>query len=72
LATKNKPQAEALNSAILLTKAQAAEYLQVTTRYIERAVTAGKLKAYKPTGGIFRIRRSDLDAFLESGASIAA
>jgi excisionase family DNA binding protein len=66
-----KPQAEAVDSAIL-TKQQAAEYLQVTPRYLDRMVASGRLKALKPTGKLWRVRRRDLDAFLESGASIAA
>ena len=69
LANKTKPQAEAANSAIL-TKQQAAEYLQATPRYIERMVANGRLRALKPTGKLWRVRQSDLDAFLESGASI--
>jgi excisionase family DNA binding protein len=68
---QTKPQAEAANSAIL-TKQQAAEYLQTTPRYLERMVSNGRLRALKPTGKLWRVRRSDLDAFLESGASIAA
>ena len=68
---KDKPQAEAVNSAIL-TKAQAAEYIQVTPRYLERQVRAGRLRAMKPTGKLVRFFRRDLDAFLLSGASIAA
>jgi excisionase family DNA binding protein len=71
MATQKQPHREAVNSAIL-TKQQAAEYLQVTPRYIERQIKAGRLRAYKQTGKLWRVRRSDLDAFLESGASIAA
>jgi excisionase family DNA binding protein len=71
MANQNKPQAEAANSAIL-TKQQAAEYLQVTPHYIERMAGSGRLRVFKPTGKLWRVRRSDLDAFLESGASIAA
>jgi excisionase family DNA binding protein len=71
MATQKKPQAEAANSAIL-TKQQAAEYLQTTPRYLERMVANGRLRALKPTGKLWRVRRSELDAFLESGASIAA
>jgi excisionase family DNA binding protein len=66
---ENKPQAEAANSAIL-TKQQAAKYLQTTPRYIEHMVASGRLRALKPTGKLWRVRQSDLDAFLESGASI--
>ena len=69
LANKTKPQAEAANSAIL-TKQQAAEYLQTTPRYLERMVSNGRPRALKPTGKLWRVRQSELDAFLESGASI--
>jgi excisionase family DNA binding protein len=69
LANKTKPQTEAANSAIL-TKQQAAEYLQATPRYIERMVASGRLRALKPTGKLWRVRQNDLDAFLESGVSI--
>lgn len=54
----------------ILTKQQAAEYLQTTPRYLERMVSNGRLRALKPTGKLWRVRQSDLDAFLESGASI--
>jgi len=56
----------------ILTKKQCAEILQVSTRFIERAVTSGRLKALKPTPGIFRVRREDLEAFLASGSTIAS
>ncbi len=69
MATQKQPHAEAANSTIL-TKQQAAEYLQATPRYIERMVASGRLRALKPTGKLWRVRQSDLDAFLESGASI--
>jgi excisionase family DNA binding protein len=69
LANKTKPQTEAANSAIL-TKQQAAEYLQATPRYIERMVASGRLRALKPSGRLWRVRQIDLDAFLESGVSI--
>jgi excisionase family DNA binding protein len=54
----------------LLTKQQAASYVGCSRRYLERAIVAGRLRALKPTGKLVRIRRSDLDAFLESGATI--
>jgi excisionase family DNA binding protein len=56
----------------ILTKSEAAELLGCTTRYIERAVSSGRLRACKPSGKFVRIFRSDIDAFLLSGASIAA
>jgi excisionase family DNA binding protein len=54
----------------ILTKEQAANYLQTTPRYIERAVKRGQLRALKPTGKLWRVRLSDLIAFLDSGATI--
>jgi excisionase family DNA binding protein len=70
MATQKKPSAEAVNSAIL-TKQEAAELLRCTVRYLERQIRAGRLRAMKPTGKLVRIFRSDIDAFLQSGASIA-
>jgi excisionase family DNA binding protein len=83
MASKTKPVTEAVsnsvaqaplsfNGAAILTKQQAAEYLQTTPRYIERMVSSGRLHAFKPTGKLWRVRLSDLTAFLESGASIKA
>ena len=57
-------------TAPLKTKQQAAEYIQCTPRYIERMVRSGRLRALKPTGKLIRFRLSDLDRFLDSGASI--
>jgi len=54
----------------LLTKQQAASYIGCSPRYLERAILAGRLRALKPTGKLLRIRRSDLEAFLESGATM--
>jgi excisionase family DNA binding protein len=54
----------------VLTKAEAANFLRCTMRYIERQVRLGRLKAVKPTGKLWRVRRTDLEAFLESGATI--
>ena len=54
----------------ILTKREAASLLRVTTRYLERAIASGRLRACKPTGKMLRIYRRDLDKFLEAGASI--
>jgi excisionase family DNA binding protein len=59
-----------LNNLAILTKREAASLLRVTTRYIERAITSGRLRACKPTGKMLRIYRRDLDRFLEGGATI--
>jgi len=65
------PNSASLTAARLLTKKQAADYLQTSTRYVERMVTLGRLRAYKPTGKLCRFRLRDLDSFMESAASIA-
>ena len=55
---------------LVLTKAEAANFLRCTTRYIERQVRLGRLKALKPSGKLWQVRQADLEAFLESGATI--
>ena len=67
----NKPSAEAVSNSAILTKKEAAELLRCTPRYLERQIRAGRLRACKPTGKLVRILRRDLDAFLQSGASVA-
>ena len=54
---------------IFFTKQEAADFIRCTPRYIERQIRAGRLRALKPTGKLVRIRRSDLEAFLEGGAT---
>ena len=65
------PSVETANSTIL-TKQEAATFVRCTTRYLERQVKAGRLRALKPTGKLWRVRRTDLEAFLESGATIGS
>ena len=55
----------------LFTLKQAAQYAICTPRYLQKQIRAGRLKALKPTAKLVRIRRNDLDAFLESGSSIS-
>ena len=54
----------------LFTLKQAAQYAICTPRYLQNQIRAGRLKAFKPTGKFLRIRRADLDRFLEAGATI--
>ena len=76
-----KPSAEAVQNSVaqaplsfsnaaILNKQQAAEYLGCTVRYIERQISAGRLRACKPTGKFVRIFLKDIDAFLERCATI--
>jgi excisionase family DNA binding protein len=63
------PLATPENFPAILTKPQAARYLQASTRYLERQIRSGRLKALRLSGKFIRIRLKDLDAFLESGAT---
>jgi excisionase family DNA binding protein len=67
----NQPQAEAAANSVYLTKQQAAQLLSCTPRFLERAVAQGRLKALKPTAKFWRVRQSDLNRFLESGATVS-
>ncbi|WP_024834753.1 helix-turn-helix domain-containing protein [Ruminiclostridium josui] len=48
----------------ILTLKQVAEFLQVSNLTIQRAIHAGKLKAFKP-GRDYRILKEDLILFIE-------
>ena len=63
---------EPLSNSPVLTKQEAATLLKVTTRYIERQIRAGRLRACKRTGKLVCILRRDLDAFLAQGATMEA
>ena len=54
----------------LFTLKQAARYALCTPRYLQNQIRLGRLKALKPTGKLVRIRRADLEKFLESGVTI--
>ena len=54
----------------LLTMRDACAYLQCTRRYLERVIRCGQLRALKPTRKLIRFRQTDLDAFVERGATI--
>ena len=58
------------DNSSLLTLDQAASYIQATRRYLERQIRLGRLRALKPSGKLVRIRRADLEKFLESGMTI--
>jgi excisionase family DNA binding protein len=50
-----------------LTKTEAAEIVGLHPKTIEREIQRGHLRAFKPAGKI-RIRRVDVDAWVESAA----
>jgi excisionase family DNA binding protein len=70
MANTVNPLAGSQNFPAILTKREAADFMGCTPRYLERQVAAGRLKALKPTGKLWRVRVKDLEAFLESGATI--
>jgi excisionase family DNA binding protein len=49
---------------------QAAAYLGTTYEFIAKMIRLGRLRATKLSHKLVRIRREDLEAFLESGATI--
>ena len=49
------------------TREEAADYLRVGTRTLDRWITAGKLRAYKKSSRLVRLKREDLDAFMLGG-----
>jgi excisionase family DNA binding protein len=68
----NKSFVGAVHFPALLTREDAAAYLKCTPKYIDNQIRAGRLRALKPTGKLVRIRLSDIDEFLQAGASVAA
>jgi excisionase family DNA binding protein len=66
----SKTCADAFQSSAILTKAEAAQLLNCTPRFLERMVGQGRLRACKVSPKFVRFYRSDIDAFLASGATI--
>lgn len=58
----NKPEDK------LLTIEEVAEILRVSSRSVNRYIESGRLKASKL--GVWRIRRSDLEKFLEETSNV--
>ena len=54
----------------LLTVAEVADRLRVSTMTVYRLVKAGELPAYR-VGKNYRIRSADLDAYLSAGRTLA-
>jgi excisionase family DNA binding protein len=72
--TKNKRHQsppEAANSEIL-TKDDLSLMINCTGRFIEKQVSAGHLRCCKLSRKLVRFRRRDVEAWLESRASVAA
>jgi excisionase family DNA binding protein len=50
----------------LFTLGQAARYAICTTRFLQKQIQLGRLRALKPSRKLVRIRLADLERFLES------
>jgi excisionase family DNA binding protein len=66
----SNPESRAANFPAILTKQQAAASVQSTPRFLEQMVRIGRLGAFKPTGRFWRVRRTELDRFLEAGSTM--
>jgi excisionase family DNA binding protein len=70
---KAKSKSQPLNTnGEILNKKETAALLGVTTKYLERQVRAGKLRASKPSFKLIRFQRKDIFAWLDKHASIEA
>lgn len=59
-----------MNNHDLLTPAQAAQAAQVSRPTISRALKAGELLGFRDNGGAWRIKRDDLNAWINARASV--
>lgn len=48
-----------------MSKAEASKYLSISQRSLERRIACGDIKLVRIGGGCYRIRRQDLDAYLD-------
>ena len=56
---------------VILTRAEAAHALRVSTRTVDRLVSTGRLKALRGLGHSVRIARADLERVLTTGGNAA-
>lgn len=52
---------------VWLTRREAAEYLRVSLRTLDRWIGSGKLPAHRKSRRLVRLRRTDLDDFMMGG-----
>ena len=53
----------------ILTIAQTAEYLQLSIKTIRRLISDNKIRASKVSDRSWRIRKSDLDAYIQENSN---
>ena len=58
--------AESMTNHPVLTKREAAASLRVSVRTLERLIASGAFSSVKLARGVSRVRRIDLDAYIES------
>ena len=54
----------------IFTVAQTAEYLQLSIKTIRRLVSDNKIRASKLSNRSWRIRKSDLDAYIQENSNL--
>jgi excisionase family DNA binding protein len=70
---KSKTKSQQLQtSGEILNKKETAALLGVTTKYLDRQVRAGKLRASRPSFKLVRFQRKDVLAWLDRHATIKA
>jgi excisionase family DNA binding protein len=65
-AKKKAAQPHPVDSSPWLSKHQAAAYMDLSLHSVRRLIEQGLVPIYKPVPGRTLLRRSDLDAYLES------
>ena len=56
-----------MTEQVWYTRDEAAEYLRVSTRTLDRWIASGRLRAYRQSRKLVRLRREDLDDFMMGG-----
>ena len=67
--TKGKMRVMRMDSEIF-TIAQTAEYLQLSTKTIRRLISDNKIRASKLSNRSWRIRKSDVDAYIQENSNL--
>lgn len=53
-------------NAVWLSTTEAGDVLGISRQAVGNLIRAGKLEAHQPTGSVYRLRREDVMAYLES------
>jgi excisionase family DNA binding protein len=70
--TENSPIPEHRSSAAFLSLNEAAAILDCSRRFLELRIEDGELKVFRPSKRLVRIKRSELDCWVESYSTTKA